>query len=182
MYRRKIFVKPEICVVLDYLPYGSPRRNIRGPIVQALGKESLRLIEFRPKRDIFLKPHDEVDLNDKEKVERILDYINYEDLSEVSKTELPYILEKIVEENERKFVDFFNNAGPITTRLHQLELLPGIGKRLMWKIIEERETKRFESFEDIKNRIPQIGDVKKMIIDRIIEELRGTERHRVFVR
>ncbi len=182
MYRKRIFVRPEICIVLDYLPYGSPKRGIRGPVVQCIGKESLRLIEFRPKFDAFLKPHDEVNLNDREKVERILGYIRYEDLSEVAKTELPFVLEKLIEENEKRFVEFFNNAGPITTRLHQLELLPGIGKRLMWKIIEEREIKPFESFEDIKERIPQIGDVKKMVLERIIEELKSTERHRVFVR
>ncbi len=175
-------MRPEECVVLDYLPYGSPKRNIRGPVVQAIGKESLRLVEFRPRPEVILKPHDEIFLGDKEKVERIFGYISYEDLSEVSKMELPYVLERLVEENEKKFVDFFNNAGPITTRLHQLELLPGIGKRLMWRILEERENKRFESFEDIKNRIPQIGDIKKMIVERIIEELKREERHRVFVR
>lgn len=182
MYRRRFFVRPEVCVVLDYLPYGSPRRRIRGPIVQAIGKETLRLVEFRPKRDVFFKPHDEVDLRDEEKVERILGYIKYDELSEVSKTELPYILEKFVEENEKRFVEFFNNAMPVTTRLHQLELLPGIGKRLMWKIIGEREVKKFESLKEIKERIPQIGDIKKMIIERIIEELKGTERHKIFVR
>lgn len=175
-------MKPEVCIILDYLPYGSPKRKIGGPIAQAIGKETLRLIEFRPKRDVFLRPHDEIYLKDGEKIERVLGYIRYDDLSEVSKTELPYILEKFIEENEKRFVEFFNKAMPITTRLHQLELLPGIGKRLMWKIIGEREIKRFESLKEIKERIPQIGDIKRMIVERIIEELKGMERHRVFVR
>jgi putative nucleotide binding protein len=36
----------------------------------------------------------------------------------------------MVKEQEERFVEFFNKAEPITTKLHQLELLPGIGKRL----------------------------------------------------
>jgi len=52
-----------------------------------------------------------------------------------------------------------------------LHLLPGIGKKLMWEIIEEREKKPFESFEDISHRIKTIPHPDKMILNRILEEI-----------
>jgi len=52
-----------------------------------------------------------------------------------------------------------------------LHLLPGIGKKLMWEILEEREKKPFESFAEISQRIKSIPHPEKMIISRILEEL-----------
>lgn len=52
-----------------------------------------------------------------------------------------------------------------------LHLLPGIGKKLMWEILEERNKKPFESFADINQRIKSIPHPEKMIISRVMEEL-----------
>ena len=65
--------------------------------------------------------------------------------------------------------------------MHQIELLPGIGKRHMWEIINAREEKPFESFEDIKKRVKLIPDPEKLVIRRIIQEMEGSEKHRIFV-
>ena len=83
--------------------------------------------------------------------------------------------------NQKKFVDFFNNALPLSTRMHQIELLPGVGKKHMWEIINAREEKPFESFEDIKKRVKLMPDPGKVIVKRITEELEGKEKHRLFV-
>ena len=37
--------------------------------------------------------------------------------------------------------EFFNNAPAISTRFHVLELLPGLGKKLMHEILDERRKK-----------------------------------------
>ena len=103
-------------------------------------------------------------------------------MSSNAKFELPYVLEEIVSENEDKFLRFFNEAGPITTRFHQLELLPGIGKKKMWKIIEERKKGPFKSFDDLSSRVPNLSDPKKMIAERIVMELQGKDKYRIFVR
>jgi len=66
--------------------------------------------------------------------------------------------------------------------MHQLELLPGLGKKHMWEILEAREEKPFESFEDIKKRIKLMPDPKRIIIKRILQELEGNEKHRIFTR
>jgi hypothetical protein len=51
-----------------------------------------------------------------------------------------------VKDREQDFVTFFNKALSITPKLHMLHLLPGIGKKLMWEILEERNKKPFAEF------------------------------------
>ena len=55
--------------------------------------------------------------------------------------------------------------------MHGLELLPGIGKKLMWEILAEREKKPFTSFAEISQRIKSIPHPNKMVVNRILEEL-----------
>ncbi len=99
-----------------------------------------------------------------------------------ARSELPFIVEKLVKENESKFVNFFNNARPLSTRLHQLELLPGVGKKHMWDIINERKKREFKSFDDIRKRIKLMPDPINAIVKRIMEELENdTVRYRIFV-
>lgn len=113
---------------------------------------------------------------------RILRRISYDDLTINARMNLEGVLLKILEENEKRFVDFFNNARPLTPRMHSLELIPGIGKKIALKIIEEREAKPFESYEDLKKRVG-LQDPVKAIQQRILEELRNPrEKYRLFVR
>ena len=51
----------------------------------------------------------------------------------------------------------------------------------MKEILQEREKKDFDSFEDIKNRIPSLPDPKSSIQKRIMQELTGQERHQLFI-
>lgn len=118
---------------------------------------------------------------ERDKVLKINKKLTYDELTDTAKAELPYVLEEIVKNNEDRFVKFFNIAPPITNRLHSLELLPGIGKKHMWEIIEEREKKPFESFEDLKKRVKGLPDPVKMIAKRILEELQGKDKYRLFV-
>ena len=65
--------------------------------------------------------------------------------------------------------------------MHQLELLPGMGKKHMWEIIEARK-EPFKNFDDIKKRIKLMPDPKKLIVKRILAEISGTEKHRIFAK
>ena len=65
--------------------------------------------------------------------------------------------------------------------MHQIELLPGVGKKHMWEIVNAREEKPFENFEDVKKRVKLMPDPEKLIIKRILEEMGGAEKHRLFV-
>jgi len=167
-------------IVIDILQKGhssDPRPVFkREPIVQAVGTEQFKLLELVPKNtDIMI--HDLVYIGDAErdKIERVKRRIGYEELTPTARLELPYAIEKIIRENEGRFVEFFNKSLPITPRLHMLHLLPGIGKKLMWEIIEQREKKQFESFADISQRIKSIPHPDKMIQNRILQELQDPD-------
>jgi putative nucleotide binding protein len=173
-------------IVLDVLLKGhaeDPRPTFkREPIVQAIGVEQFKLLELIPKR-IEIQIHDNVYIGDgeREKIERVKRRIRYDDLTHTAKLELPFVVERIVKEREPDFVQFFNKSISVTPKLHMLHLLPGIGKKLMWEILEEREKKPFESFAEISQRIKSIPHPEKMIISRILEELQDPDvKYHVF--
>ena len=93
-----------------------------------------------------------------------------------------FIVEKLVSDNEEKYLNFYNNSGPISLRSHQLELLPGIGKRHSREILEQRTIEPFKSFDEIKERVKAVPNPKKAIIDRILFELEDGDRYKLFVR
>ena len=178
--------KENYCIVLDILQKGhadDPRPVYkREPLVQAVGVEQFKLLELVPKA-VPIQSHENLYIGDdeREKVERVKRRIGYEELTPTAKVELPFMVEQIVREHEGRFVDFFNKAISITPRLHMLHLLPGIGKKLMWEILEERNKKPFSSFEDIAQRIKAISHPEKMIIERILEEIRDPDtKYRLF--
>ena len=84
-------------------------------------------------------------------------------------------------EREKEFVEFFNSAQAINTRLHQLELLPGFGKKHTEEILTGREKKPFKSFEDIKSRVSNLPDPKKAVEKRIVEEIIENPRQHLFI-
>ncbi len=171
--------KEETAIVLDYLPYGYPLEKKMMPIVQAVGKNHFTLLELVPRRGIKMEPREEAYIGEgkRDKVYYILGKLSFDKLTETAKEILQEHIEKHVSANEKKYVDFFNNSGAINTRLHQLELLPGFGKKHTAAIMEERKGRPFESLEDLKRRISNLPDPKIAIIKRIIVELGGKERY-----
>ena len=179
--------KEENAIVLDFLPNGYPFDErptyMKTPIVQVLGKEHFVLLELVPKKGIHLQPYEEVYIGEgkRDKVHHIVGKLHLSKLTRTASSELEYAVKDIVEKNEKKFIDFFNNARPLSTRMHQIELLPGVGKKHMWEIINSRDEKPFESFNDIKKRVNLMPDPEKIIVKRIVEELGGSEKHKLFV-
>ena len=91
------------------------------------------------------------------------------------------MISKVVQNREKWFVNFFNTARAITPRMHALELVPGIGKKYMWQVINERDRKPFESFEDLQKRT-ELPNPVKLITKRVMEELEGDSKYRLFTR
>ncbi len=176
-------MKDDYIIVLDFLSRGHADSRRAEPTVQGIGVNFLNLLEVVLKDDAVTKPEDLLYIGEqkRDKVKYIKGRIKYNDLTMFAKDELEIIIDKMIDQNEGKFVNFFNIAGPVTTRLHTLELLPGIGKKHMWAIIEKRRDKKFETFEDLKNRVDMLPDPKRMVKKRIIEELKESDRHRLFV-
>lgn len=170
----------EYAIILDYLPLGYVKEGMpsykRKPVVQAIGKEEFTLLELIPKENVSLDIHQKVYIGSgkRDEIARVNRRLRYDDLTATAKVELPYVIEEIIKAKEDRFIQFFNEAGPISTRLHQLELLPGIGKKHMWDIIKARKEKPFESFDDIKKRVTMLSDPVKLISKRILLELEAT--------
>lgn len=165
----------DYALVLDYLPKGKSSSVKETPLAQIIGTEYFTLLEVIPKMELKALEKVYIGQKEREKVSFIKRRIGYNDLTSNSRAELENAVEKIVNENEKKFLDFYNNSTSITIRRHQLELLPGIGRKHVANILKEREEKPFESFADIEKRVPLIPNPKKTIIKRIISELMGEE-------
>ncbi len=176
-------MKDEYIIVLDFLATGHAIARRAEPTIQGVGNKYLNLLEVILKPEMIAKPGELVYVGEGkwDKVKLIRGRIRYDELTGYAKQELEIVLDKIIEENEKRFVEFFNKAGPLTTRLHSLELLQGIGKKHMWAIIKARKEKTFESFQDLKDRVDMLPDPKKMIKRRIIDELQEKDRHKLFV-
>src|SRR5438046_9450795 len=117
----------------------------------------------------------------REKAYRIISLINYDHLTAKAKAEVVPLIDSLVKKQEKRFFDFFNNSQPVTPRMHSLELLPGIGKKSMWTIINAREKKPFTSHKEIEEKTG-LTDVQKMVAKRIFEELSTESKYRLFTR
>ena len=146
--------KEEYAIILDYLPYGYPIEKRMSPIAQAIGIKTLVLLELIPRRGVMLSQKEKVYIGPekRDKIYYIAGRLSRDKITETAKIQLQEFIDNVVGEQEEHFVQFFNNAQPINTRLHQLELLPGFGKKHTKEIIETREEKGFASFKEIKER------------------------------
>lgn len=176
-------MKEEKAVILDFLPNGYPLERRRMPLAQAIGTTHFTLLELVPRKGLKLELKEEVYIGParRDKIYFIRGRLPKEKLTETAKFQLQDFAAKVINEDEKKFVDFFNNAQAINTRLHQLELLPGFGKKYTKLILEEREKKPFASFEDMKQRLKSMPDAKKTVEKRLIEELTQETRYKLFV-
>lgn len=174
----------EYAVVIDYLPTGKSFSVNPEPIAQLIGESRFTLLEVVPKQGAQLKVGDRVYIGkgERDKISLIKSRLAYEDLTEGSKKELPIAITSIIKNNEKRFVDIFNNSGPLNIREHTLELFPGIGKRHLNAILQARNEKKFESFSDIANRVKLLQDPIKLIVERVLIELKGESRFYLLTR
>ncbi len=175
--------KEEYAIVLDFLPYGYPLDGKRMPLAQAIGTNGLTLLQIVPRRGEKFESGEKVYIGDgkRDRVQYILGRCPREKLTDAAKEQLKEFVSATVKDNEKRFVEFFNKAQAINTRLHQFELLPGLGKKHTAAILEAREDKEFDSFEDIHNRVTNIPSPEKVIEKRIMEELTEMQRHNLFI-
>jgi putative nucleotide binding protein len=174
----------EYAVVIDFLPTGKSFSANPEPIVQLLGENKFTLLEAVPKPGIVLHVGERVYIGkgERDKIALIKARLAYDELTEGAKNELPNAIANIIKSNEKRFVEIFNTAGPLNIREHKLELFPGIGKRHLNAILSAREEKPFESFEDLTNRVKLLQDPIKLIVERVLIELKGESRFYLLTR
>ncbi|MEK6825797.1 MAG: DUF655 domain-containing protein [Nanoarchaeota archaeon] len=175
--------KEEFAIVLDYLPYGYPMGGKMTPIAQAIGEKNLTLLELIPRRGVTLAPKEKVYIGPekRDKIYFISGRLAKDKLTETAKAQLQEYVDAYVVSQEKRFVDFFNKAQALNTRMHQIELIPGFGKKHTQEILQAREEKPFESFEDLRTRLKSVPDPKKAVEKRIIEELLERQRFNLFI-
>lgn len=175
----------EYCIVLDYMPTGKSSAIKTESLAQVIGKEFFTLLEVTPKEGIHLNVGETVYVgkDERDKINLIKNRIRFGELTSNSISEIESVIVDIVEEKKDKYLKFFNNSRPISIKRHQLELLPGLGKKHMLDILKERDKSMFVSFDDIVKRVKNMPDPKKAVVKRIMEELEGAEdKHYLFVR
>jgi len=178
-------VREEHAIVLDYLPEGITSLPVykRYPVAQTVGTRFFVLLEVTPKQGVGFKAREEVYVGDgeRDKVRTIKKRLRYDELTATAKNDVPDVVEEIISKNEKFFVDWVNRAQSISLKHHQLELLPKVGKKHLYKILEERETQPFQSFKDIDIRVKGLPEIRKLLTERILEEIQGEVDHRLFV-
>lgn len=174
--------KEEHAIILEYLPNGYPLEKKMMPIAQAIGESELTLLELVPRRGETLDVGEKVYIGEgkRDKIYYILGRLKKEKITEQAKAQLEEFIKDIVKKREKEFVDFFNKSEAINKRIHQIELLPGLGKKHMQEILKQRKEKEFENFEEMKKRIQNLPDPEKAVERRIIQELTNLERYNLF--
>ncbi|MCI4332316.1 MAG: DUF655 domain-containing protein [Thermoplasmata archaeon] len=173
--------------VLDFLPAGraTDRGYHREPVALAVGETELKLLEILPKPGVTLVPGKRVAVVPVDGVPPPIDHVRrrlgYDELTGSARTELTPALESIVRGDPVKYLRFFNDSPSVSRRFHLLELLPGIGKKTMLAIVEERRRGPFTSFADIEARL-HLKNPEGLLVGRIEAELQGVDdKYRLFV-
>ncbi len=174
--------------VIDYLPQGHPEgpRHIREAVAYGIGENEFKLFELVSRDGVDMVIGEGVyigkELELRDKVQHVKRRIGYEELTVAAQNELSFVLEEIVEEHEERYLRFYNEAQAITTRFHMLELIPGLGKKTMWGILEERKAGQFTSFEDLTKRVPTLHHPARLLAKRIEMELADpAQKYHIFV-
>ena len=110
-----------------------------------------------------------------------LKQLHYHQLSSSSLEILPNIIRDNVSNFESKYLTFLDQAHPLTTQMHQLQLLPGIGQKRMWAILEGRKNGSFRSFADFIKKTG-ISDPISLFSNRILMELEGASKYFLFTK
>ncbi|MEL9929516.1 MAG: DUF655 domain-containing protein [Sulfolobales archaeon] len=186
--RARVFVRDAYAIILDFMIHGNPfdrhPHHRHAALIQAVGTKYFTLIEIVPAHGITAKIGERIYIEQSYSSEvqpyKVEDKILWQDLTSISKDNLPTVLRELIKSKERVFVEFFNNASPINIRLHMLNLIPGIGKKTLETLLSERKKSRFQSFEDLSLRA-KIPDPVGALVERIITEMMGGEKYYLFV-
>jgi len=173
--------------VLDVLTEGrldSKRRFRREPVVYGLGIEEFKIFDMKPVPGAAINIGDRSyigkETEERTQIDHVRARVNYKELTHTAQSELGFVLDEIVRENEEKFIQFYNHAGPISRRYHSLELIPGLGKKTMNLIVKNRP---YTSFREMEEKIPNFRNPEKYISHRIENEIKESDqKYRLFVR
>ena len=175
----------EYAYILDYLPQGLPGGGFtkKEPVCYALGDEEFKLFELVPRANAVINIGDRVFIGKdtaevkRDAIDHVKRRINFKDLNNNAAAELEYAVTDIVMANQPRFIRFFNEAEAISMRKHLLEELPGLGKKSMTAILDERKKEPCKDFADLAARTG-VKNPEKLIAARIVLEIEDPDRKR----
>ena len=174
----------EYAYILDYLSQGIPTSNFgkKEPLCYAVGDDEFKLFELVPKATVVINIGERVYIGKDSEKRTIIDHVKRRigptDLTHGAMAELEYCVNEIVLSNQSRFIRFFNEAEPISMRKHLLEELPGLGKKTMTTILDERaKNGLFRDFKDLSERT-SMKNPEKLITARIVLELKDNSMKR----
>jgi len=175
----------EYAYVLDFDTRGKSQtvRGRDGIIITAKGEKRLTLLEILGVEDSDFEVGEKIFIGKegRTKIQSVLGKLDHTKISTNAQNELPNIVEKIVRTNEEYFLDYLNNAQPITPRKHSLELIPGIGKTYLKIMLDQISKKKFTDYNDLENRAG-LKEPVKHLTKRIMEEVTGQTQFHLFVK
>ena len=175
----------EYAYVLDFTSQGKSKtvHGRDGIIIVALGEERLTLLEILGVNDSTFDVGEKIYIGKEGriKVQSVLGKLDYEQITGTAQSELENVVNTIVTKNEQRFVDYINNAQPLTPRKHSLELIPGIGKTYLKLILEQINKQKFLNYKDMEDRAG-LKEPVNHLSKRILEEIAGETQFRLFVR
>jgi putative nucleotide binding protein len=175
----------EYAYVLDFTSQGKSKtvHGRDGIIIVALGEERLTLLEILGVDDSTFDVGEKIYIGKEGriKVQSVLGKLDYEQITDTAQIELENVVNTIVTKNEQRFVDYINNAQPLTPRKHSLELIPGIGKTYLKLIIEQINKQKFLNYKDMEDRAG-LKEPVNHLSKRILEEIAGETQFRLFVK
>jgi putative nucleotide binding protein len=178
--------KEEYGIVIEFFPFGIPNSGRNKPIAMLLVDDvtDLSLLWAIPKYNITLARGQRVYIG-AGKRDEIASIVGRADPSVLGEAAMQFLKEKVKEmviSNEKYFVDILNKLGPINIRLNAFELIPGIGKKLAEKALEEKNKAPFTSYEDFNKRTGAPFNIADKLAERILDEFANKDKYKLFTR
>ena len=158
-------------------------RGKKGIILTTIGETKFTLLEVLGSEGASFEVGERLDVSkeSRSKIDSVLGKLEYERIPSGAKDAIPRIVREIVEDSEERFVMYINRAEPLTPRTHALEIIPGVGRKLLKTIIDERTRSPFESYDDVEERAG-LKDPITRIVQRVMDEITGVTRMSIFVK
>jgi len=140
-------LKVEWCRVIEHPEAGG--------VIVVVTEPALHVIRLRPKPNSGLQAVGArifmgIDHSKREVVQDILGFARIRDLSNGASTELPIVIQQIIEDSPDVFVQqFFNRAGNLSLKMHAFELLSGVGSKKALEMVACRGRVGWESFAQL---------------------------------
>ena len=173
----------EYAYIIDIPPQNRGRKE---NLCYAVGDKDFKLFELIYKDKVILQFEDRVyigkDAAKRTQIDHVKRRIGYDELTGAAQSELLFAVNAAVKADEERFINFFNTAQSLSIKKHTLEELPGLGKKGMKAILDERSKEKFKDFADLAARVPSVKDPEKLIAARIVLEIQDADRkHYLFV-